>query len=355
MSFDRLQQEVLKGMEGKNTGIPMGFDRLNNYIGIRKSISTLVGGLTGSGKTSFVDDAFVLNPFDYATSEIGKKANVKIKFWYRSMERNTTYKYAKWICRKIFIEQGVIIDVESLLSWRYKLSKDNHDLFLMYKDYLEELEDAVTMFDGPENPVGIAKDLQKYALTKGKMEQLDEYNKIYIPNDPNEINIVIIDHIGLLKTTKDLPTKKQAIDKLSNELRYARDMFGFSPVMISQFNRSISNPTRLKNNDVEPQLDDFKDSSSPCEDSDVVLALFDPARYKVDDPSRYNIDKLKDEKGSNCFRSVRLLKNSYGADDVRVGLGFFGQIGMFKELKKQKFMTDSDYENVTNKSWFLKK
>ena len=200
----------------------------------------------------------------------------------------------------------------------------------------------------------IAKDLKKYAESRGKIEQLDEYNKIYVPNDPNEITIVVIDHIGLLKTTKDLPTKKQSIDKLSNELRFARDFYGFSPVAVSQFNREISNPIRIKNGDVEPQLDDFKDSSSPGEDCDVALALFDPMRYKVADPSGYDLDKLKDQYGAKYFRSLRLIKNSYGEDDVRIGLGFLGQIGMFKELPRKKDITDADYESITNKSFFLR-
>jgi hypothetical protein len=32
-----------------------------------------------------------------------------------------------------------------------------------------------------------------------------------------------------------------------------------------------------------------------------------------------------------------------------------GQIGMFKELKKMKDMTDADYESVVNKTFFLEK
>ena len=64
-NFELLAQEVQAGVEGRNSGIPMGFDRLNRYIGIRRGIYTLIGGLTGSGKTALVDDAFVLNPYDW--------------------------------------------------------------------------------------------------------------------------------------------------------------------------------------------------------------------------------------------------------------------------------------------------
>jgi replicative DNA helicase len=354
MSFEILKNEVQAGLDGRNNGIPMGFNRLNRYIGIRKSMYTLVGGLTGSGKTSFIDDAYVLNPFDWYISK-ENKTNMKLKIIYRSMERSGTYKLAKWISRKIFLEQGIIISVNKLLGWTEKMTHDEHDLFLMYEDYAEQMKDVITIISGPENPVGIAKELKAHALENGKIEQLDQYNKVYVPNNENELTLVVIDHIGLLKTTTAQPTKKQAIDKMSDELRYARDFYGYSPVVVSQFNRDISSPMRLKNGDVEPQLEDFADSSSTQNDADVVLALFDPMRYKVADPSGYDLNKLRDDYGAKYFRSVRLIKNSYGEDDVRIGLGFLGQIGMFKELPRQRDITDSDYDAILNKSYFLNK
>jgi replicative DNA helicase len=354
MSFEHLAKEVELGLSDRNNGIPMGFDRLNRYVGIRKSMYFLVGGLTGSGKTSFIDDAFVLNPFDWYRS-VQNKQDIKLKIVYRSMERSRTYKFAKWISRRIFLDYGMIIPVSKLLGWTDKMSKDEHDLFLTYRDYMGELNECVTIIDGPENPVGIAKELKAHALENGTIEKLDEFNKIYVPNHENEVTIVVIDHIGLLKTTKDQPTKKEAIDKMSDELRYARDFYGYTPVVVSQFNRSISNPMRIKNGDVEPQLEDFAESSSTQNDADIVMALFDPLRYKVADPSGYNLDKLRDEYGAKYFRSLRLIKNSYGEDDIRIGLGFLGQIGMFKELPRRKDMTDDDYGRVVNKTFFLDK
>jgi hypothetical protein len=314
---------------------------------------TLVGGLTGSGKTSFIDDAYVLNPFDWYIAN--KPPGLKLRIIYRSMERSRTYKYAKWVSRKIFLDQGVIIPVPKLLGWTEKMTSDEHDLFLMYEDYLENMKDVITIIDGPDNPIGIAKHLKEHALENGVIEDVDKYNKRYIPNNESELTIVVIDHIGLLKPIKDYPTKKQLIDKMSDELRYARDMYGYSPVIVSQFNRDISSPMRLKNGDVEPQLEDFADSSQTQNDADVVLALFDPMRYKVQDPSGYDLNKLRDEYGAKYFRSLRLIKNSYGEDDVRIGLGFLGQIGMFKELPKVKYMNENVYNEIINKTFFLNK
>lgn len=353
MIFQDLAKAVQDGIEGRNSGIPMGFDRLNRYIGIRKSMYTLVGGLTGSGKTSFIDDAYVLNPFDWYISKQGQASGIKLQIIYRSMERSKTYKMAKWVSRKIFLDNGIIIPVSKLLGWTGKMTHDEHDLFLQQEDYIGSMNEIITIIDGPENPVGIAKQLRDNAEANGEIHEVDKYNKVYVPNNDNTITLVVIDHVGLLKRTKDYPSKKDSIDKMSDELRYARDFYGYSPVVVSQFNRDISNPMRIKNGDVEPQLEDFADSSSTQNDADVVLALFDPMRYKVTDPSGYNLDRLKDEFGAKYYRSLRLIKNSYGEDDVRIGLGFLGQIGMFKELKRLKDMSEYDYQSVVNKSYFL--
>lgn len=354
MSFDRLNDEVEKGLNGRNDGIPMGFDRLNRYIGIRKKTYHLIGGNTGSGKTSLLDNAYVLNPFDWWLAN-KDSTPIKLKIIYRSMERSTIYKHAKWVSRKIFMDYGAIIPIGKLLGWKGfdKLSKDEHDMFLCQRDYIEAMKEVITIIEGPENPVGVAKDLKDFALSRGKEEHIDEYNKMYIPNEENEIVLVILDTFNLLKLTKTLNTKKAAIDKMSDEFRYARDFYGYTIAGVSQFNRSISNPIRIKAGDVEPQLEDFKESGQTGDDCDFALALFDPMRYNVDDPSGYNLEKLRDGYGAKYFRSLRLIKNSYGEDDVRLGLAFLGQVGLFKEMKKRNQMLDEDYEAITNKTYFL--
>lgn len=355
-NFERLYHEIKRGLEGRNKGIPMGFNRLNHYVGIRKSMYYLIGGLTGSGKTSFIDDAFVLNPFDwyYENAIKNKRTDIKLHIIYRSMERSRVYKLAKWLARRIYIDHGIEISVSSLLGWTSeRLNQKELELIESYKEYMDAMESVIEIIDGAENPVGIAKELKEYALKNGKEEVIDEYHKRYIPNDENLITLVIIDHMGLLKKTKAQPTKKQAIDKMSDEIRYARDFYGFSFVGVSQFNRSIANPIRLKQGDVEPQLEDFKDSSNTQDDADIVGALFDPIRYKVDDPSGYDLEQLKDAKGGKYFRSFRLIKNSYGEDDIRIGLAFMGSIGMFKEMPKRRDITQEDYDAITSKSFFL--
>lgn len=362
--YDKLEQEIQIGLSSNQ--IPMGFDRLNNHVGLRKATYYLLGGYTGSGKTSLLDDAFVLNPYEFIISD-KNIANLKLKIFYFSMERRKNYKLAKWLSRKIFIDKGIIISVNKILGWvdkEYKLTFDEHDIVKSYKDYINYmLNDVITIIENPQNPMGIKKTVDKYAEENGKREKIDAHNFIYIPNNPNELVMVVYDHIGLQKKeTRSYPsgdkvrlsTKKEIIDQSSEDARKFRDVYGYSIVKVSQFNRDIANPMRIKNGDVEPMLEDFKDSGSTQEDADVVLALFDPMRYKVQDPSGYDLSKLRNEYGAKMYRSLKILKNSYGSDDIRIGLGFQPIIGNFKELPKIKDITETDYQAVVNGSYFLK-
>mgnify|MGYP003526169936 FL=1 len=363
--YGGLDKEIEHGLNQEQ--ISMGFDRLNYHVGLRKSTYYLIGGYTGSGKTSFLDDAFVLNPYDFVNSHKNTKG-LKLKIFYFSMERRKNYKIAKWISRRIFLDTGKVITANKILGWvssEFKLTFDEHDIVTSYKDYINfMLNDAVTIIENPQNPMGIKKTIDAYAELNGVKEKVDAHNTVYIPNNEKEHVIVIYDHIGLQKKeTRKYPngdivrlsTPKEIIDQSSEDARKFRDVYGYTIVKVSQFNRDIANPTRIKNGDVEPMLEDFKSSGSTQEDAEVVFGLFDPMRYKVPDPSGYNLDKLRNDYGAKMYRSVKLLKNSYGSDDVRIGLAFQPAIGMFKEMPKLQETTEKTYESIKDNSYFRQK
>ena len=363
--YGGLDKEIEYGLNQEQ--ISMGFDRLNYHVGLRKSTYYLIGGYTGSGKTSFLDDAFVLNPYDFVNSHKNTKG-LKLKIFYFSMERRKNYKIAKWISRRIFLDTGKVITANKILGWvsnEFKLTFDEHDIVKSYKDYINfMLNDAVTIIENPQNPMGIKKTIDAYAELNGVKEKIDAHNSIYIPNNEKEHVIVIYDHIGLQKKeTRKYPngdivrlsTPKEIIDQSSEDARKFRDVYGYTIVKVSQFNRDIANPTRIKNGDVEPMLEDFKSSGSTQEDAQIVFGLFDPMRYKVPDPSGYNLDKLRNDYGAKMYRSVKLLKNSYGSDDVRIGLAFQPAIGMFKEMPKLQDTTEKTYESIKDNSFFRQK
>ena len=228
MNFELLKEEIQAGLDGRNAGIPMGFNRLDKYIGLRKRIFTTVFGGTGTGKTAYVHNAYILQPFDYLQSV--KNSNMKMKVILFSMERSKIYTLTKWLSRKIFLSEGILIPIPKLLGWwDVKLTKNEHDLVLQFEDYINELSEFVDIIEGAQNPTGIYKYVKNYAEKNGKFEKINEFSTVYIPNESNELAVPIIDHYGLTKPEKGM-SKKEAIDKVSEYCQYFRDVLAYSPV-----------------------------------------------------------------------------------------------------------------------------
>lgn len=352
MSFELLREEIEKGRAGLNSGIPMGFHRLNKYIGIRKRILTTVFGATGTGKSAFVHNAYILKPFDYIRTHRDAKG-IKMKVILFSMERSKIYILAKWLSREIFISQGVLIPIPKLLGWwDEKLTKDEHDLVMMHETYMNELCEFCDIVEGALNPTGIHKYVRQYAKDNGTFEDVDEFTQVYIPNQANEIVIPIIDHYGLTKTEKNM-SKKEAIDKLSEYLQIMRDKYGYSPVGVAQINRELSGFMKGNKENIEPTIDHVKESGAPGEASDLVISLFQPSIYNTKDMNYKTENFINPVTGGDYFRSLKILKNTYGEASVRIGLAFMGVIGMFKELPKKEMMDSFDYSQLFDHSFFL--
>jgi len=355
-----LWDEICNGVNGKNSGIPMGFNRLNKYLGLRRSIYTTIGAAAGCGKTSLVDCAYVLNPYDWYIKN-KHKSSIKFEVLYFSMERKKTYKLAKWLCMKIFKEEKILLTTDELLSWQTKLDKNKQEMAKHYIDnYFEEMMQSglITIIDGQQNPTGIYKFLEDHALKRGREEQINQWENRYIPDDDNLITNVVHDHAGKTKNENigGKYDKKLTIDKVSEYYCKARDYFGYSPIMINQFNRTSYQDIQYAKKegiDPDPTVEYWKDSGNVIEDCDVAISLFNPYKYDLEEYMDYSIKDFTDQMGANKFRGLKIIKNSYGTDNVRIGLGFLGEVGLFKELTKSKDITDDEIRDLIRNDFFL--
>ncbi len=357
--FDKLDGEVQDGMAGKNESIPIGLPRLGKYANWRKRIFTLLFSSTGAGKSSLADD-MMLNACEWCIKN--KESGRKIKFILFSMERSKHYRIAKWVSRKIFLDEGIVIPIPKLLGWwKEKMTQKEYELFLQYRDYVEMLlEDYIDIYEGARSPTDMYRILKEFFEEHGtyEVDPNNPFKKIYTPNDPNLIVVPIIDTGNLTKRTKEHPTKKGSVDLTCEFMQGFRDLEGASPFWIAQVGRSMSNPMRLKDTEAELTLDDVKESGDMGDACDIAITLFDPIKYKQGSKTGYNpIDFLDKDNGAKYFRSIQICKSSYGEDDLRIPLGFNGFCGQFKELPRKDTLDDYQLRNlvesVKNRSFFL--
>jgi hypothetical protein len=154
----------------------------------------------------------------------------------------------------------------------------------------------------------------------------------YVPNNPGLITLVVIDHIGLIgyNNYKDL---KEAIDKASRTLVFFRNMFNFSPVVISQINRSSEQMDRRENDSWMPMLSDIKNTGNVAEDCNTAIGIASPFYYGVDKCLGYDITKFK-----NRYRLAKICKNRDGDVNLLASFLFIGEFGGYYQLPKAEDM-----------------
>jgi hypothetical protein len=344
-TFQRFLSQVKKGIEGNAVFLPLRQKKLGSKIAITKSMYLLFGGMPGSGKTAIVDSVFLLDIYDWWLEN--RKNTLVTPYWiYRSMERDRIYKIAKWTAYKMYKDHKILIDVPTLLGWPNKLFELTDEILAIvasYDSYFEELLKHVTIIDGADNPTGIWMFVKEYMTKRGTIEKIDAYNKRFVPNDPNEIIFHITDHVGKIKPEKQkdtnhMLTDKQILDKHSAYMGEARDFYGLVPIDISQLNREIEDTIRNLKTDLSVSPKDFKGSGNMYENADIVIGLMNPYKLKDFDHMDYDIKAFVDEKGYNRFRSLKVIKNSFGIDDFEIGYQFVGENGIMNELPRADMM-----------------
>lgn len=358
--FDDFIDDVDRGRLGFNRSLTTGLLKLDKSIGgNQREIYILLGGNTGTGKTAFADSAFVINPYNafikqFVNEQYMEHPRINFRCFYYSFEVAKKKKIAKWVCYLMLVRYNMIIDIREVYSRKGTLAEEKYQLINSCRDYIEHMEEYVHIFDRPVNPYGIYKQVEKYMLANGSMKTVVKMVKgtemefvQYIPNDPFEIVQVIVDHIGLLRPEGEYVTKKQIIDKDSENAIELRNIYGVSRVSISQFNRDLADIDRRRFAELSPQLEDFKNTGNASEDAEVVMTTFNPLRYNL---ARYGGNNMDVIRLGGRYRSISILKDRDGLDMAKLDLNFCGECGHFREFPE--IFMDDHYEKGRNyKPW----
>jgi replicative DNA helicase len=329
--WDRLQKNIERGKQGLNTGIPFqGFTTLSKHIkNIQPGRYDLIFAGTSVGKTAFVNSTYVYGAIEFLQANPDYVHDLEIIYY--SLEIPPEHQMAKHISSLIWREHGIMTNLNEILSLGdNKLRPEIELLIRSYADQMDEIQNKYIHYRSSLNPDFLYKDLITYAEKRGTVVRNNEGLIVeYIPNNPGLITLVVIDHIGLINYSKyrDL---KEAIDQASKTLVFFRNMFNFSPVIISQINRNSEQTTR--NGEYEnwmPMLSDIKNTGNVSEDANTVIGLASPFYYGVDSCMGFDITKYK-----NRYRLAKICKNRDGDVNLLASFLFLGEIGRYSQLPK---------------------
>lgn len=330
--------------------------------GIQKSKYYLCTANSKVGKTQLCDYLFIYEPYEYVKKY--KPKNINLKIYYFSLEMSKERKIMSILSYKIYKDKGVIVSPDDLLSvFEDKILDDKIEAYIEeYDSYFKEFEETVTIIDNVRNPIGISKYMNNVAESRGEWTKKTMQWKLedntyeertvkdkYIPNDPDEHVIVIVDNYNVM-----LPENKQdlhtAISNFSSEhALHMRDKLKYTVVGVqqqaaAQEQQQFTNSGDSVIDKLKPSQDGLGDCKLVGRDVNLMIGLFAPARYKIGRYEGYDIRRLKDH-----YRELLVLLNRDGSGFCSDHLLFHGAVNYFSELPSSEVMTEEKYADIARK------
>ena len=239
MSYaEEIRKTISDGLSGIYAGVPFPLKKLNYSVpGIQKSRIYISAGGTGSGKSKFINEAFMFTLFDDWLAS-GKAYTLKI--YYFSLEIPKEQILAALTVRWLYKRHEIITDNTYLLSYNKEFKPDGRILALLDSDeftnYISAFEECVDIMDTSINHISFDNFVMAKAREHGTInysyKETSDGNKLkmfdsYIENDPNQKILFIVDHVALVKTVSG-QTKKAMLGSIGDTMIKARNRYRFT-------------------------------------------------------------------------------------------------------------------------------
>lgn len=334
--FNRGQSDAIKGLP-----FGEGLESITAHTnGISKGRIYAIAGPEKSGKTTFTDYAFVIQPYLFAVEygievnweyysfeidRVSKEFDFMTYFLHHdygvervALEEGSTRKGEDSIPLSPDYLKGLLLDdnnkpikvIESLIDpIKETYEKRIVPLFGEYSDKGIRLKKGVINFkEGRENPTGIYKDLLSLADKEGELIK-DSFGRYlsFNPYNRDAFKIVIIDHIRKVRPERNWKMK-ETIDKMSEYLVDLRDLLKYTFVPIIHTNRNLASTDRLKflDDDVYPTSDDLKDSGNIGEDCNYLFTTFNPNDDKYQLKEHFGM-KIRDNRNNIIYPNLKTI------------------------------------------------
>ena len=347
--IDSIKRNRDRRLSGELIAIPWSLKNFSRILpGVEQGKYFLISANPKAGKSQLCDFLFVYEPYEWFL--LNRNHHIKPRVLYFSLEMSKESKIYQAISYKLNREFGIVISPQNLKSSfeNYILDKEILDIIdsAKFKIWLKEFEDMVTFIDNVRNPDGIYEYVMNYALTHGKQ---NEKTGEYIPDNPDEYVIIVVDHLSLLTPNKG----ESLFDAMYNYSAYKclefRDKFNYTPVNVQQQSADSAKQQfdyrgRSIIEKIRPSPDGLADCRLTSRDVNVMLSLFNPTSYNLEEYEGINLDKI-----GRWHRELYLNLNRDGLSNVQVQLFFNGACNEFIELPRRVIDDGSVYDFVGNK------
>ncbi len=267
--------------KGRITGVPSGFDDLDNLTaGFQNSDLIVIGARPSMGKT-----ALALNMAFHAAYE----KQVPVGFFSLEMSKEQ-------MVRRLLSSAGMI-NASNLR--RAFLTDDEWQKLQEAASYL--LECPIFIDDTPAATVLEVRSKARRLRAEGKL------------------GLIIIDYLQLMRGRSDVHSREQEISDISRSLKALAKELNVPVIALSQLSRKVEERKQEK----IPELADLRESGAIEQDADVIIFIYREEVYKGDDSKEKGLARIYLKKQRNgptgdfklFFDKAYTLFRSYAAEE----------------------------------------
>lgn len=351
MNIRNVQNRIISYEENKkivesggHNHVPFyGFNKLQNYIpGIVPGIMYKITSHMGVGKTQIAKFLFCYQTLAYAL-----KYNLNFKIIYFALEESREEFLDGLFMHLVKRMEKIQLDRFSLMGMNNKpLTKAELDAIKRVEPVMNKMASNIEIIDDKYTASDMFNACKYYARKWGKfstdIKGVETNN--YTPNDPKQIVLVVGDHISLIepefeKETNKYLTDRQAISKWHTKYgkRIITKKWNWAMLNVQQQSlESEKQQFTMKGdsiiNKILPSLDGLANNKEVARDDYVVMGLFAPERYEIQEFRGYDVMKNTPESFGDRFRTLHLLKNRFGHPNKVLPLYFDGRYTYFREM-----------------------
>lgn len=365
--FDRVLEETEERWDSLDNNKPLfipfpdELGRLRNIIpGLIKKENWLITAQTGVGKSKLSRYLFIKHPIEYCK----KHGDIHVHIIYNTLEESVEEVIGGFIIDYILDKYNIELNYYHVFGFK-KLDPKIRRYIKEARKKIEEYEPYLEVTN-IVNPTGLYKKGREYArkygtfykdgiaLTDSQLEDGDKWDDY--KQDSKHFILMIHDRLLLFNTEKKDGRLMTQYENLDNWMGYycrqlLNKKFEIITINIQQQipsgeQKQFTSKGQSITEKLEPSLDKLNQVKGTQQHCTIALAVFDPARYGIEERWGYQMSDLKDS-----YRELILLKHRKGITNRVFPTLFDGASETFTDLPNPNSKELSSlYKKIKNKT-----
>lgn len=303
-----------------------------------------------AGKTSFSKEIIEHSVIPWAIKN-NKNLHV-IRF---GLEESKKHNILSLLSHQLYVDYKVEYNIKDFLAIGRVVEEKHLPWIKESEEKINTMFKYLTYEDSTYNSLGIWKKVRNFAANRGTflmqgnpIKNLEEDWNHYVPNDPQEMIIIVVDNLTYITPDKEEVSPYRAVwNTVENLRKYAANKLNYAVVILQHQDATSENQESRKEKQILPTVGGISihKGLKAAYLNMIGIANANKANVAGVDYAIRNWDGHDLKHWGDYTRTINVLKSRYGVNNCHTTLANFGRCGVFEEIPSTGTQEYKEYVN----------